>query len=111
MDGKKLLRLAKARIPEFMDSFFGDLPIRIEDVRHILPHQASRAGLMTFVSLYGFTDEQVESNLAEQGNCIAASIPSLLCSAVLEKRISDGELCLLCGTSAGFSIGAALIRY
>ena len=111
MDGRQLLRLAKKRIPEFMEAFFEDLPVGIEEVDHILPHQASKAGLMVFTSLYNFKDGQVERNLECRGNCIAASIPSMLCDAILDGRIRKGDLCLLCGTSAGFSIGANLIRY
>ena len=111
MDGKQLLRLAKKRIPEFMEGFFGGLPFGIEDVDHILPHQASKAGLMAFTSLYNFKEGQVEHNLECRGNCIAASIPSMFCEGVLDGRIREGDLCLLCGTSAGFSIGANLIRY
>ena len=111
MDGKQLLRMAKKRIPEFMEAFFDGLPFGIEDVDHILPHQASKAGLMAFTSLYNFKESQVTNNLETQGNCIAASIPSMFCEAVLKGHIKEGDLCLLCGTSAGFSIGANLIKY
>ena len=111
MDGMKLLRLAKAKIPEFMNFFFRDLPWGLEEIDWILPHQASKAGLMVFRSLYDLDDAQVCSNLEMQGNCIAASIPSLLVDIIRSGDLQEGQTCLLSGTSAGFSIGGILIRY
>ena len=111
MNGKHLLRLAKRRLPEFMATFFEKLPFNIQDVDHVIPHQASKTGLRMFVTLFGLEEEQLESNLEVRGNCIAASIPTMFCEGVLDGRIKDGDLCLLCGTSAGFSIGANLIRF
>jgi len=111
MNGRNLLRLAKTRIPEFMDSFFENLPLKIEEIDVVIPHQASKMGVNIFKSMYAFKEDQVKETLRECGNCISASIPITLAKTIENGGIQRGDLCLLAGTSAGFSIGAALIQY
>jgi 3-oxoacyl-[acyl-carrier-protein] synthase-3 len=111
MRGKHLLRMAKKLIPPFMDWFFADLELSFEEVPVIIPHQASKMGLYLMEQLYDLREGQVKSTLADNGNCIAASIPLTLHDGIESGEIRRGDQCLLCGTSAGFSIGAALIRY
>lgn len=111
MNGKNLLRLAMNRLPEFMDWFFKDIPYSLSDVDVVIPHQASRAGISLFKNMFSITDKQLKQNLSVKGNCIAASIPILLCETVKTGQIGRGDLCLLFGTSAGFSVGAVLFVY
>ena len=111
MNGKNLLRLARSKIPDFMEWFFADLPISIQDVSAIVPHQASKTGIMMFRSIYGFENGKVKENLLNNGNCIAASIPMTFYDAVTAGEIKRGDICLLSGTAAGFSIGGVLIKY
>ncbi len=111
MNGKKLLRLAKKKIPLFMGSFFSDLPIELEEVDVIVPHQASKMGGLVFTSLYNLREGQVKESLAEYGNCIAASIPLTFAKSIEKGEIKRGDICLLSGTSAGFAIGGVLIKY
>jgi len=110
MQGKNLLRLAKEKIPIFMSDFFKDLDFGIETVEYIIPHQASKLGVYLFEKLYNFSEGQVLKNLSEKGNCIAASIPSVFIENYQKRQIKSGDAVLLCGTAAGFSIGAALIK-
>ncbi|WP_027418593.1 3-oxoacyl-ACP synthase [Crocinitomix catalasitica] len=111
MDGKKLLRLAKEKIPLFVEDLFRDLDINIEEVDVIVPHQASKFGMKIFDSLYSFKKGQVKTSLALYGNCIAASIPLTLSDCIDSGEVKRGDLCLLIGTSAGFSIGGILFKY
>lgn len=111
MKGKRLLRLAKEKIPLFMDHFFEELEEDITDINLIIPHQASKLGLGLFRNMYAFSDTQFFSNLETHGNCISSSIPMALYDAIQSHRLVRGDTCLLCGTSAGFSVGAVLLRY
>jgi 3-oxoacyl-[acyl-carrier-protein] synthase-3 len=111
MNGRKLLKMAKDYIPDFMDWFYGDIPFSLEDTDVIVPHQASRMGLNVFSKLYRFKPNQMKGTLHKYGNCIAASIPLTFIDAVEKNEIRRGDYCLLSGTSAGFSIGAVLIKY
>lgn len=109
MEGKKLLRMAKQKIPVFMDDFFENLDFSIEDVDFIIPHQASKMGVWIFEKLYNFSEGQVLRNLEHKGNCIAASIPTVLIENIENGTIQKGNTVLLCGTAAGFSIGGILL--
>jgi len=111
MDGFKILKLAKKKIPLFAEWFFSDLPMDIEDINAIFPHQGSKVGLTIFRRLFNFKENQVKENLSDYGNCIAASIPLLLHDEIEKGMVDRGDTCLLIGTSAGFSIGATLFRY
>jgi 3-oxoacyl-[acyl-carrier-protein] synthase III len=111
MNGKNLLRLAKNRLPEFMKWFFRDIPFSLSDVDAVIPHQASKSGISLFRDMFSIADVRLKGNLADKGNCIAASIPMVLCDSVKTGQISRGDLCLLFGTSAGFTAGAALLVY
>ena len=110
MQGFPLLKLAKKHIPEFMHKFFSEFGMTIEDIDHILPHQASRSGLAVFKNLYSFKDNQVKENLKRFGNCISASIPLLLHELWQSRNYEYGDLCFLSGTGAGFSIAGTLVK-
>ncbi len=111
MNGRKLLRLAKTHLPDFIDAFFEDLPIKMEETDAIIPHQASKLGVSILSSLYRVKENQVLGNLATYGNCIAASIPLVLHDAVESETIKRGDVCFIIGTAAGFSIGGLLLRF
>jgi 3-oxoacyl-[acyl-carrier-protein] synthase-3 len=49
-------------------------------------------------------------NIAQKGNCIAASIPTIFCDNYENGTIKRGDTVFLTGTAAGFSIGGILIR-
>lgn len=110
MNGKMLLRLAKERIPDFMNDFFRELPVDITGVDYIIPHQASRTGVEIFRKMYAFRDDQLLGNLETHGNCISASIPMTLYDFIKNGTLRPGMTCLLSGTSAGFAIGGILVR-
>jgi 3-oxoacyl-[acyl-carrier-protein] synthase III len=111
MNGKNLIRLAQKKIPEFMEWFFSNLSVSIDDMDAIIPHQASKMGINLFKRMYPQKGNQIKESLSYYGNCIAASIPITFCDTIEKGEIKRGDLCLLCGTSAGFSIGAVLIKY
>tara|TARA_B110000858_G_C17804689_1_gene477281 strand:- start:2227 stop:3222 length:996 start_codon:yes stop_codon:yes gene_type:complete len=111
MDGRRLLKLAKKEMKTFTQNFFEDLDYSLEDVDVIIPHQTSKIGMLLFKKMYNFRDDQVMDNLSHYGNCIAASIPLMIHHSVKNHKLKRGALCLLLGTSAGFSIGATLFRY
>lgn len=111
MDGKKLLKLARKELKEFTDNFFDDLDYSISDMDVVIPHQASKIGITLFKKMYDFDDSKVMNNLSTHGNCIASSIPLMIHQSIENNKLKRGNLCLLIGTSAGFSIGASLFRY
>lgn len=52
MNGIKLLKLSKKKIPEFISWFFEDLEMSLLDIDRIIPHQASKTGLAIFERIH-----------------------------------------------------------
>jgi 3-oxoacyl-[acyl-carrier-protein] synthase-3 len=87
-----------------------DAGLTMDDIRVVVPHQASGPGINALSSC-GVPSEKVVNVVGEYGNCVAASIPMALAIAHREGRLKRGEPVLIVGTGAGLSIGAAVIRW
>jgi 3-oxoacyl-[acyl-carrier-protein] synthase-3 len=106
MDGGGIFRRTAKVAGPFLDRFFARAGWSREEVDVVVPHQASRHGVELLSARLGFRAEQVVSNLAERGNCVAASIPLALVESVAAGRIRRGQRLLLVGTGAGLTLGA-----
>ncbi len=111
MEGKKLLRIAKNKLPDFFDRFFDKAQIPMTKVDWIIPHQASKLGLRMLTQLNGGRTSNIVDYLVRYGNCIAASVPLALVTAIEEGKIKEGDTCFFIGTAAGVSISGLLIKY
>ncbi|MFT4626031.1 MAG: 3-oxoacyl-[acyl-carrier-protein] synthase-3 [Myxococcota bacterium] len=80
------------------------------DVDLVVPHQASGPALDT-LSRFGLPQDRVIRVVDRYGNCIAASLPMALHTAVEEGRLERGMTVLLMGTGAGLSVGSAILRW
>lgn len=106
MQGRAIFKMAGRIVPPFIDRFMEESGARRETFDAVVPHQASKLGLSALTERFGFRDEQIISNLATRGNCIAASIPLALAEAVCAGRIERGDRVLLIGIGAGLTLGA-----
>ncbi len=111
MHGPGLLRLAARTLGPFLEAFFAELGWSRAELDLLVPHQASRNGLGLLTARLGFTPEQVYLNLAERGNCVAASLPLALAEAAAQGRVARGDRVMLLGTGAGMTIGALALSY
>lgn len=111
MHGPGLLRMAARTLGPFLDAFFAEAGWAREEIDLLVPHQASRNGLALLTTRLGFRPEQVFLNLAERGNCIAASLPLALAEAAAQGRVDRGDRVVLLGTGAGMTIGAIGLTY
>ena len=108
MEGRQVLAAAVQHAP----SFLADMNVLeiADQIQWIIPHQTSRAGLRA-LSWLGLDPSRIVETLTTQGNCVAASIPSTLYEAARNRGLQRGDLCLMCGTGAGLSLGGMLFRY
>ena len=111
MDGRNLLKIARKEIGVFTETFFSDIEYNINEMKIVIPHQASKTGIALFKKIFNFKEGIVKDNLTNHGNCIAASIPLVIHQLIESGQMNRGDLCFLLGTSAGFSVGATLFRY
>jgi 3-oxoacyl-[acyl-carrier-protein] synthase-3 len=111
MRGPALFRQAARLVVPFLDTFFARLEWERGELAAVVPHQASRHAVELVSSRLGFRSDQVVSNLAVRGNCIAASIPLALAEAVEHGRIRRGDRVLLLGSGAGLTLGAVALVF
>ena len=106
MNGTAIYKQAARRAGPFLERFLARASWEREQIDWVVPHQASGHAVAILNARFGFRAEQVVSNLAVRGNCVAASIPLALAEAVTAGRITRGQRVLLIGTGAGLTIGA-----
>lgn len=108
----KYLRGGLQRFMPGLDRGLTDLSLsgRNMDIDWVVPHQASGVGLDS-LGLFAWPEHKVLRTLHKYGNTIAASIPLTLCDGIDNGKIKRGDNVLLCGTSAGISMGLLLLTY
>ncbi len=111
MSGPAVFKQASLQSGPFLEEFFAGLDWSRASIDAVVPHQASRHAVELLSSRLGFCREQIVWNLAQRGNCIAASIPLTLAEAVHSGRIQRGQRILLVGTGAGLTLGALALTF
>lgn len=111
MNGPKVYKLASKYLPIFLDEFFEEANITLEDIDVIVPHQTSKSSLEIMRKKLKFPQNKLIDIIEKYGNMISASIPFAFACALEEGKIKRGDKVLLLGTAAGFSIGGLLIEY
>jgi 3-oxoacyl-[acyl-carrier-protein] synthase-3 len=111
MDGRAVFHAAVDRLPEAMVECLDKVGMTVEDLSMVIPHQANlRINRMVSKRL-NLPNEKVFNNIHKYGNTTAASIPIALHEAIMEGYIHNNDLVMMAGFGAGFTWGAALIRW
>lgn len=111
MNGKGVFKHAVVRMPEAVGEVLEKEGVTPEQIKLLIPHQANQRITEMVQRRLKLRDDQVFSNIASYGNTTAASIPLALDEAVKQGRIERGDLVCLAAFGAGFTWGAALIRW
>jgi 3-oxoacyl-[acyl-carrier-protein] synthase III len=81
------------------------------DVDLFVGHQANVRIIDAARDRLGLPDAKVVKNIDRYGNTTAATIPLALGTALDEGRLKKDDLVLLAAVGAGFTVGAALLRW
>jgi len=81
------------------------------DLDCFIPHQANLRIINATADRLGMDPKRVIINIEKYGNCSGGSIPLAIETAVEEGKLKKGDLVLLAAVGAGFSVGAALLRW
>ena len=76
-----------------------------------IPHQANYRILEAVRKRIGLPEEKVFCNLDKYGNTSSASVPIALDEAVKSGRLKEGDIVLFSVFGAGFTWGAAVVRW
>ena len=109
MDGRALYKLTSAELPGFITRLLEKSDMKQSHVDLVVPHQASPHALAHMVKRCGFAKSQVFDIVADMGNQVAASLPIALHEARAAGRLEPGMKVMLIGTSAGVSLGGAIV--
>lgn len=111
MDGASVFRLAAEKIEAFVARLIGSATSRWDAIDWVIPHQASLPAIRHLGRRLGIPNEKLVETVQHHGNVIAASMPLALHELITSGRLARGQTVLFLGTSAGFSLGGALLRY
>ncbi len=110
MDGPAVLRMVRGIAHEFLEELYPGLSTSLVDVDVVVPHQASKVGLM-MLERFNWPQKKIMKTIETLGNCVAASIPSTLYQSVRDGHIQHGQKVLMVGTGAGLSIGGLVLTF
>lgn len=111
MNGRNVFKNAVVKMPEAVRAALKHNNLTIEDVDHLIPHQANdRISLMVARNLK-IPVEKVIRNIDRYGNTTAASIPIALDEAVENGRVKKGDLVMLTAFGSGYTWASAAIKW
>lgn len=111
MNGPAVFKATSRRFPSFLRSLLSKANVELSDVDTIIPHQASAPALEFLKRSLPESHEKVIDIFGDYGNQMAVSIPHALNRARRANRVSPGSTSLLIGSSAGISLGGAVITW
>lgn len=111
MNGRNVFKNAVVKMPEAVRIGLKHNNLTIEDVDHLIPHQANeRISLMVARNLK-IPVEKVIRNIDRYGNTTSASIPIALDEAVKQGRVKEGDIVVLTAFGSGYTWASAVIRW
>ena len=111
MNGKTVFKNASEKMPQAVREALETNQLTIDDVDHLIPHQANdRISLMVARNLR-IPVEKVIRNIDRFGNTTAASIPIALDESLKQGRIKNNDIVVLTAFGSGFTWASAVIRW
>lgn len=111
MDGKKVFVNAIQKMPEVVGEVLAKTGNKIEDINLFIAHQANLRICDAVAQRLGLPQEKMYNNIQHYGNTTAASIPLALDECVRAGRVKKGDLLCFAAFGAGYTWGAALLRW
>lgn len=110
-DGRQVFKYAVRKMHESSAALLERNGLTVKDVDLLIPHQANRRIITASAERLGLDLEKVVINIDRYGNTTAGTIPLAMGDALDQGRLKKGDLALLCAVGAGFTVGAALLRW
>lgn len=111
MEGREVFKHAVRNMAAVCKALMDKLGNTIDDFDVIIPHQANLRIIQAVGNRLGAPEEKVFVNVHKYGNTSAASIPLALGEAVREGVIKPGMRVLFATFGAGFTWGAASVKF
>jgi len=110
-DGRQVFKYAVRQSQEVATTLLSRNNLTASDLSLYVCHQANARIIDATTEKLGLPAEKVVKNIHKYGNTTAATIPLALWDAQVDGRLKPGSLILLASVGAGFTSGAALLRW
>ncbi len=110
-DGQAVFRMATRKMAEICVRLLERNGLTGKDVNLFVPHQANKRIIDSAAERLGMPHDRIIINIDEFGNTTNGTLPLALQSAMDRGMLKKGDLCLMATVGAGFSAGAALLRW
>lgn len=111
MDGTAVFRFAVEAIPKCISKVLGDTGLSLEEIDHVVCHQANKRIIDHCVKKLKARPGQFFINLDKTGNTSAASIPIALNDMYEEGLLKKGDKLLCVGFGGGLTWAGVLIEF
>ncbi len=111
MRGNEVFKNAVRAMGSVAEDALRKAGVGADELSLFIPHQANIRIIKATAKRLGVSEDRVFVNVHKYGNTSAASIPIALHEARQEGRVGDGDLLELVAFGAGFTWGAAVIRW
>ena len=110
-DGPAVYKFAVRKMAESTTRLLERNGVTGADLGCFIPHQANKRIIIATAERLGMAPERVIINIEKYGNTSGGTIPLAMETAVEEGKLNKGDLVLLAAVGAGFTVGAALLRW
>ena len=111
MNGGKVFQFTQNSIPNSINRVLTRNSTKIDDLKLVIFHQASRIVLDTLNEKVALNISQTSETISKFGNTGSASIPITLWEYLKFSSLEPGDLVLLSGFGIGLSFGSVLLKW
>jgi 3-oxoacyl-[acyl-carrier-protein] synthase-3 len=106
-----VFKYAVRKMAELCEKMLVRNGIKGTDIAAFIPHQANKRIISATADRLSLRPESVIVNIDRYGNTTAGTIPLAMETARQDGKLNKGDLVLLASVGAGFTAGAALLRW
>jgi 3-oxoacyl-[acyl-carrier-protein] synthase-3 len=110
-DGPAVFKFAVRKMAETTVKVLERNGVTGSDLSCFIPHQANKRIIMATAERLEMPEDRVIINIEKYGNTSSGTIPLAMQTAIDEGKLKKGDLVLLGAMGAGFTVGAALLRW
>ncbi len=110
-DGQAVFKFATRKMAEVCLRLLERNGLTGADVNLFIPHQANLRIISAAAERLHMDMDRIVINIDEYGNTTAGTLPLAIATGIEQGRLKKGDLVLLATMGAGFSAGAAIMRW
>ena len=106
-----MYKFAVRKMAELSEAVLARNGVAGSELGCLIPHQANLRIILSTAERLGIAQDRVIINIDRYGNTTAGTIPLAMQTAQEQARLRRGDLILLASVGAGYTAGAALLRW